>query len=146
MTTLPRLPDGRVSWKDLIGTLSPGDTITLPRKHRHTAPSQLARMGIRVKSRATATTVAITILGNRSDPQPEVASAPTPPCSKTYAMAQLVNQIQSTKQAIDAWTEKARLRENHQAHVEAGARVLLYQSQLRVLRAKLADLQSPSDH
>ena len=144
MIDLPTLPCGRISWRAISAGKNPGDIVEVPLAYRHAAPAQLARLGYRVKSHATPTSVRITFVGLRSDPQPEV---PTPQPSAhvrhpIYQMGILLNKIEHTKTRIANFRIEANECSLHSARIEAGARVLLYESQLRVLRNQLAILQN----
>lgn len=60
----------------------------------------------------------------------------------TYEIAKIHNQIQHAKMQLHKWRFEARVRETHAERVEAGARVLLWESQLRVHNSKLTALIS----
>lgn len=49
----------------------------------------------------------------------------------------LHNRIQATKQEIIYWQRQQLLRTERDARIQAGARVLIWESQLRVLTAQL---------
>lgn len=61
---------------------------------------------------------------------------------ETYEIAKLHARINATKESIALWEFHATSRELHSARIEAGALVLLYKSQLRVLKAKLETITS----
>lgn len=67
---------------------------------------------------------------------------PAPTTSSTYQIACIRNQVEHTKTRLAHWKTQANECDTHRARIEAGALVLLYESQLRTLRAKLAALQS----
>ena len=142
MTPILKDKAGRVSWKRMIAGKQPGDMIELPLKFRHIAPSQIVRMGYHVKSHATKTSVQITFLDGKRTPDPVIQDNDTP----EQKLAALWNQVSVTEGKIVRYQTEALELSTHAARVQAGALVLLYQSQLRTLRAKIAQLQPLSAH
>lgn len=131
-THLPTLDDGRISWIAIANTLKPGAVLILPRKYRNQASSQLARYGIHCRTRRHEAGVRVEILGV-APVSKEAATAET--------FATLHRKITDARENLGYWRRQKLIRENHLAKVEAGARVLLWESQLKTLQSKLADLQ-----
>ena len=61
---------------------------------------------------------------------------------ETYEIAKLHARIRETKENITYWKRQEHLREMHTARVDAAARRLVWESQLRTLRAKLEALKA----
>lgn len=61
---------------------------------------------------------------------------------ETYEIAKLYAKMREARENITYWKNQQNLRELHSAQVEAGARVLAWQSQLTSLQSKFAALKA----
>ena len=134
-TPLPKI-GSRIAWRELCPNLKPGDVLTLPKKLRHSAPTQLHRNGIPNRSHSKGGAVLIEILAkNPAPPRPE----PTP---EILTIAKTRARIKEVRENITYWERQKILRTDHVAAVNAGALVLIWKSQLSVLQTKLDALLS----
>lgn len=132
----------QIDWTAVVANAKPGDILTLPIAAQSNASNQITRHGGHCRTRRIGSEVRIEFLA------PPARAAAALPASGShlhpaYQMARLRNRIQSTQDQIAHWKTQSNERETHAGRTEAGALVLLYESQLRVLRKKLNTLLTP---
>lgn len=144
MTEVPKLPDGRTSWKALTAGVKPGDVLTLPAKYRHQASSQLLRMGYRTTTHVSGNTVTVTFLSAAPTQKKVNGEYQT---AINQAEARHANIGARIREALDKcleWQCQADICANHQARLDALARAAAWKMTAdRLRQQQLSNTTTP---
>jgi hypothetical protein len=139
MTEVPKLPDGRTSWKALTEGVKPGDVLTLPAKYRHQASSQLLRMGYRTSTHVSGNTVTVTFLSAASSPKKVNGEYQTAINQAEARHANIGARIREALENALYWQRQAELRTLRDARLDALARQAAWKMTATRLQQQLSN-------
>jgi hypothetical protein len=143
ISALPRTIKNQIAWTRILRGMRPGDSLAIDagthddaNKIRHGAIRRLNKMGLGANNTITGTVLTVRVTAQLPVKRPPKSEAIPSSQGAVWEITKTTTRIRETREKIAHWKLQQTILENHAARVDAGARVLLWESQLRTLESK----------